>query len=115
MSVNKRKGTAWESAVVAFLQGDGWENCERRALRGTLDAGDIAGLPGVVLECKATGVMQMGAAVAEAEKEQKNAKARWHAVVFKRRQKPAGDAYVITSLSEYSEMLQILEAHGYLR
>ena len=52
--VNKPKniGTAAESAVVKYLCTDGFPSAERRALRGILDAGDIAGTPGVCWEIK---------------------------------------------------------------
>jgi len=45
-------GTATESAVVRYLRTAGFPHAERRALRGTLDAGDITGVIGVVFECK---------------------------------------------------------------
>ena len=48
----KAKGTAFESAVVACLQANGYPNAERRALSGVLDRGDVAGLPAVI-EAKA--------------------------------------------------------------
>ena len=48
MNTSRRKGTAWESALVDYLIGKGWPHAERRALNGCNDKGDIAGLPGVV-------------------------------------------------------------------
>jgi hypothetical protein len=45
-------GTAAESAVVKYLQANGWPHAERRALRGNYDAGDITGTPGVCWEVK---------------------------------------------------------------
>ncbi len=45
-------GTAAETAVVRYLQANGWPGAERRALRGTSDAGDITGTPGVAWEVK---------------------------------------------------------------
>ena len=52
MSASKAKGTAWESAIAAYLQGAGWVHAERRTLSGANDRGDVAGLPGVVIEAK---------------------------------------------------------------
>lgn len=45
-------GTRAETAVVRYLQANGWPNAERRRLRGRLDAGDITGTPGVCIEVK---------------------------------------------------------------
>ena len=45
-------GTAAETAVVRYLQANGWPGAERRALRGTSDVGDITGTPGVAWEVK---------------------------------------------------------------
>lgn len=45
-------GTAAETAVVRYLRGAGWPHAERRALRGTQDAGDITGTPGICWEVK---------------------------------------------------------------
>jgi len=51
---NKPKaiGTAAETAVVRYLQANGFPHAERRALRGELDAGDITGCPGICIEVK---------------------------------------------------------------
>src|SRR5450631_1434689 len=115
MSVNKRKGTTWESAVVAFLKADGWENCERRALRGTLDAGDVAGLPNVALELKATRSLDLAGAMKEAKVEAGHAGARYYAAILKARGKPTSEAYAVVTLDQFSQMLRILEAGGWLR
>lgn len=52
--VNKPKaiGTRTETAVVRYLREHGWPAAERRALRGTCDAGDITGTPGICWSVK---------------------------------------------------------------
>jgi hypothetical protein len=55
LAVSRRSkdiGTDAERAVVRFLQENGFPHAERRALRGTHDAGDITGTPGVAWEVK---------------------------------------------------------------
>lgn len=52
MNAPKKKGTAAESAVVAYLKANGFPSVERRALRGNKDRGDVAGIPGLVIEVK---------------------------------------------------------------
>jgi len=105
MSASRRKGTAWESAVVAFLQERGFPYAERRALRGTDDRGDVAGIPGVVIECKAEKAIALGEYMNEVAVETKNASARVGVAVVKRRQKPVGEAYVVMTLDQFVELL----------
>jgi len=52
MSISKDRGTRAETAVVRWLQANGWPSAERRALRGNADAGDITGTPGICWEIK---------------------------------------------------------------
>lgn len=52
MSKQRDKGTRGENAVVEALKVSGYKTVERRALNGVKDRGDIAGLPGVVVEVK---------------------------------------------------------------
>ena len=53
MNASKQKGTAWESAVVRYLQ-KFWPHVERRTQAGAHDSGDISGIPGVVIEAKSS-------------------------------------------------------------
>lgn len=45
-------GTRAETAVVRALRRHGFPHAERRALRGSTDAGDITGTPGICWEVK---------------------------------------------------------------
>lgn len=73
-----------ESAVVAYLRGSGFLHAERRALKGSLDQGDVAGCPGLVFEVKyANGGLRMASWVAETEVERLNAKADYGVLVIK--------------------------------
>ena len=85
MSASKQKGTAAETAVVRYLQANGFPYSERRTLAGVNDKGDIAGLPGVVLEVKNCKRMELAGWLDELEVEMKNAGAYIGAVVHKRR------------------------------
>ncbi len=38
---SKARGTAFESLVRGYLQGDGWNECERLPLHGAADKGDL--------------------------------------------------------------------------
>ena len=48
----KAKGRMVENAAVEWLRAQGWVNAERRRLNGTLDQGDITGIPGICIEIK---------------------------------------------------------------
>lgn len=85
MSRSKAKGTAAETAVVRFLQAAGFAQAERRTLGGTQDRGDIAGIPGVVIEVKNCARQELPAWVAEAELERDNDRASLGVVWHKRR------------------------------
>lgn len=84
---SKAKGTAAESAVVGYLREKGWPAAERRALSGNLDKGDVAGIPGVVVEVKDCKSLTFGPWLAEAETERVNAGADVGVVWAKRRGK----------------------------
>ena len=65
MSASKKKGTAAESAVAGYLRTRGYA-AERRALAGIRDRGDIAGIPGLVIEVKNCAEMRLSAWLTEA-------------------------------------------------
>ncbi|GAB3776678.1 hypothetical protein FB382_004364 [Nocardioides ginsengisegetis] len=71
----KKAGTAWETAIVGALVAYGWPHAERRRLAGAADKGDIAGIPGVVIEAKNTKGYALAEAVDEANHEAVNASA----------------------------------------
>jgi hypothetical protein len=85
VSASKKKGTAAETAVVEYLRASGFTQAERRTLNGAKDRGDIAGLPGVVIEVKNCARQELGAWVAEAELERDNDRASLGVVWHKRR------------------------------
>ena len=88
---SKAKGTLWESAIVTFLNAYGWPHVERRTLNGANDRGDIAGIPGVVIEAKSVKSITLGAFIDEAEKERKNDKADIGVAWIKRRGRTTAD------------------------
>jgi hypothetical protein len=71
VSRSKAKGTAWESAIVAYLNGAGFP-VERRTQAGAHDKGDVAGLP-LVIEAKNCRAAELAAWVDEAQAEARNA------------------------------------------
>lgn len=111
MSKAKQKGTAAESAVVKFLQENGFIYAERRALHGTVDKGDITGCGPIVFEVKDHAKLTLSEWVKELEVEIANAKASTGSVVAKRRGKGnAGEWYAIMP---FSRLVALLKEAGY--
>lgn len=105
MSRSKAKGTAWESRIVAFLR-EFSPVVERRALQGTKDTGDIAGLPGVVIEAKSTAKLELAQFVDEAVAEGDNANAAVAvAWVHRRGKASAADGYVVMTGTQFVSLL----------
>jgi hypothetical protein len=107
MSRSKAKGTAWESAICRFLVAEGFPHVERRALNGTQDRGDIAGIPGWVLEAKNCQATSLAAWVDEAALEQANDGAEFSAVWHHRRGRalPA-DGYVTMTGATFVRLMR---------
>ncbi len=106
MSASKAKGTRWESAIVDFLRVSGVPHAERRALNGSQDRGDIAGIPGVVIEGKNAKAVTLAAWLDEAEAERVNDNALIAAVWHHRRGKASpGDGYVTMSGHMFVKLL----------
>lgn len=85
VSKSKQKGTAAETAVVNWLKERGRKHVERRSLNGVNDRGDIAGIPGVVLEVKNHARMTLSEWVDEMLVEVANDKADTGVVIHKRK------------------------------
>jgi Holliday junction resolvase len=92
---SKAKGTAAEREVVRYLQ-NWWPAAERRALSGNKDKGDVAGIPGVVVEVKAAQTQLLTKWQRETLTEMANAAAAGCVLVVKRPYKPVAqwDAYI---------------------
>jgi Holliday junction resolvase len=86
VSKAKQKGTAAETALVRFLQGQGFPGAERRALGGGgagEDLGDITGIPALCMEVKNHATYKIPAWLKETEIERINAKADFGILVVK--------------------------------
>lgn len=111
MSAAKRKGSAWEAAVVDYLRLCGWPNAERRVIGGSRDRGDIAGIVGVVIEAKSAARFEPSAWLTELGKEIANDRAELGAVWVKRRGKGSpGQGIVIMDGTTFA---RLLNAAGY--
>lgn len=110
----KAKAREWEKRVAAYLQSSGWPLAERRRPGGSRDKGDIAGVLDTVIEAK--NEKDWGSKLAqyqdEALEERENAEARHSVVVIPRKNKPIQQAYAITTLKEYTDLLRRADRGG---
>lgn len=103
----KKAGTAWETEIVEVLIANGWPHAERRRLSGAHDKGDIAGVPGIVIEAKNTNRLAVAAAVDEACVEALNANAPVGVAWFKRKGKTSAlDGYVLMSGDNFLRLIE---------
>ena len=97
---------------MQFLRNSGATQVERRALAGNADRGDIAGIPGVVIEAKSEARLNLAGWLKEAETERDNDNAEIAIVWHKRRGKTSpGAGYV---LMDGATLVQLLIAAGYI-
>lgn len=103
----KAKGTAAETAVVNYLRARAWPHAERRALAGNSDKGDVAGLPGVVLQTKSCQRLEFGAWLREVRTQQANAGAEYGVVWAKRKgTTDPGEWYVVMDGDTFTRLLK---------
>jgi hypothetical protein len=104
----KAKGSAFERAVVVVLLARGHRYAERAYGAGRPgDVGDIDGLPGFAIECKAHRSLDLAGFMDEAIAEAANAGSSvTPVVVAKRRGKPTEDSYVVMRLSDWAELVR---------
>jgi len=111
MSKAKQKGTNAETAVVKYLQANGFQYAERRALHGNLDKGDITGCGPLVFEVKDHATFKLSEWLQELRDETLNAKANTGCVVAKKRGKSdAGEWYAILP---FAWIVALLKEVGY--
>jgi hypothetical protein len=110
----KQKGTAWESALVQAFR-DEFGNCERLALNGSLDEGDLWFTHdghSFVIEAKNERAIDLARYVTEAEAEADNwaksrkAKTPFWAAIVKRRNHRVSKAYVVMTVDEFVRLVR---------
>ncbi len=108
----KRKGSAFEREVAAFLREHGHPYAERAYGAGRpQDVGDIDGLPGFVIEAKAHRSLDLASFVDEAVSEAHNAgTGAVPVVVAKRRGNAVGESYVVLRLADFAALMAEREA-----
>ena len=102
---SKQKGSRFEREVADFLAANGHPHVERMASRGSADRGDLTGIPGWMLECKAERQIDLAGYMREVAVQQFHARARWGAAIVKARGKNVAQAYVVMPLEQFAQLI----------
>lgn len=106
MNPSKVKGSRWESRLRDWFRVNGAPHCERLALSGSADRGDLTGMPGVVIEAKNHKTIDLASWVDELDQEMKNAGAEVGAVMFPRRNRTVDQAYAVMPAAVFARLLR---------
>lgn len=101
----KRKGTAWESAVAEYLA-QYFPAVERRQAGAQKDKGDLWGVPFTVFECKDHKTLKLAEWTDRLWEQMENAGAFRGVVIVKRSRKPVSESYAVLPLVLYRELLK---------
>ena len=105
--MTNERGTRWETAIVSYLRSEGAVQVERRARTGAKDRGDLAGLPGVVVEAKNAQRTELAAWLSEAKREANHDGADIGVVWAHRRGKGSpADGYVVMDGATFVRLLR---------
>lgn len=100
---SKVKGTRWESAVRDYLIACG-RAVFRPALHGSVDKGDLFGIPDWTLQCRDTAKLDFAGAVDDARKQAGAAGTRYFVAIVKRRRKGVAEAYAVMPLEVWEQI-----------
>ena len=109
---SKQRGTRWESAIVDYVRDHGFPHCERRALSGGKDKGDLNIAPGLVIEAKCQSRHSFAEWLDEATEETANAGADIGMVWAHRRGKSSPGAGYVVMDGETAVRLLRLAGYG---
>lgn len=113
MSRSKQKGTSAETALVRFLQGQGFPYAERRALASANDLGDVVGTIGLCWEVKNHKSYKIPAWLDETKVETENSKSDFGILVVKPNGIGLGSVGKWWAIMDVESMTRLLRDAGY--
>jgi Holliday junction resolvase len=113
LSKAKQKGTSAETALVKYLQANGFPMAERRALNGSTDLGDITGTPCLAWEVKNHKAYHIPEWLRETQIETGNAKADFGILAVKPNGVGLGNAGDWWAIMTMQQMVRLLREAGY--
>lgn len=105
MSKSGRIGADWERRVAEYFAAHGFPYAERRVTNGAKDRGDLSGIPGVMVECKAEKQIHLSEYMSEVAVQKANAGASVGVAVIKRRSHGVEKAYVVLELRDFVDLI----------
>ena len=111
MTSKKAQGTRWESAIVTYLLERG-RKAFRVAPAGRFDKGDIHLDDRIVIEAKAVKKFDLASFVEQARQEAIHAGKPIGVAVVKRARKGTAESYVIITLDDFVNLIELLEAEN---
>jgi hypothetical protein len=102
---SKRLGTDHEVKVRDFLKANGHPYCERLALSGSRDIGDLL-IPGIVIGCKNEKRIDLAGYMDEIQVQKANAGAPLGVEIVKRRGYGIARAYAVLELADFAEVIK---------
>lgn len=107
MSKARAKGTSFETAIVRWLNANGYPHAERSPLRGNKDRGDVTGMPGVCIEAKNCKAFTPAQWLDELAVEMTNGSAETGVVIAKRRgTTDVGECYALMPVRVWLALLR---------
>lgn len=113
MSKAKQKGTSAETALVKYLQANGFSMAERRALNGSTDLGDITGTPCLAWEVKNHKTYSIPEWLRQTQIETENAKADFGVLAVKPNKVGLASAGQWWAIMTMEQMVRLLREAGY--
>lgn len=107
MNRHKRAGSRYAGRLALYLARTLGLPVERRVDGGVRDRGDIAGIPGWVIEAKATRAIELGSTMNEAKREATNAGVAHYAAIHNRRSHDLGRSFATVELWEFARLVSI--------
>lgn len=102
---NRRKGDAFERAVVEFMRSHGFPYVSRAYGAGRPDdLGDLDGVPGVCISVKDVAVSRLSEWLDEAREQSGRGRKPLSVVIWKRRRQGIGRSYVVMELETFCEL-----------
>lgn len=104
---NRRKGDAFERALVAYFREHGFPYAERAYGAGRPDdVGDLDGVGALCVSAKDCGTARLPEWLAEVEDQRERGRKRLGVVIWKRRRRPIGETYVVMTLASFCELVR---------
>lgn len=102
----RQAGYQWEHDIVDLLREMGYPHAERRRAGAASDRGDVAGIPGVVIECKNHKLITLGVWMKGLIAKQRNDNGSLGVLFIKRKQASTRQSYAVMTVEQAVVLLR---------